>query len=86
VLGFDVNYVFRCSVNSLTAEAVVFRRFLLIIPGVALIFWISSLFHGTTAFLVFLLLWCEFRRICKALFVHPFFQNYGNFQTLGLSS
>jgi hypothetical protein len=76
----------RCSVNSLKAEVVVFRRFLLIIPGTALIFWISSLFHGATAFLVFLLLWSEFRRICKALFAHSLFQDYGNFQTLGLSS
>jgi hypothetical protein len=63
-----------------------FRRFLLIIPGAALIFWVSSFFHGATAFLVFLLLWSEFRRICKALFVRSFFQNYGNFQSLGLSS
>jgi hypothetical protein len=86
VLGFDVKYVLRCSANSLTAEAVMFRRFLLIIPGAALIFWISSLFHGTTAFFVFLLLWFEFRRICKVLFVRSFFQSYGNFQTLGLSS
>ncbi len=63
-----------------------FRRFLLILPGVALIFWISSFFHGTTAFVVFLLLWSEFRRICKALFARSFFQSYVDFQTLGLSS
>lgn len=66
--------------------AVMFRRFLLIIPGAGLIFWISSLFQGVMAFVVFLLLWSEFRRICRALFVHSFFQSYGGFQSLGLSS
>jgi hypothetical protein len=63
-----------------------FRRFLLITPGAALIFWIASFFQGAMAFLVFLLLWSEFRRVCRALFAHSFFQNYGSFQTLGLSS
>lgn len=63
-----------------------FRRFLFIIPGVALIFWISSLFQGAAAFLIFLLLWFELRRICKALFVRTFFHVPKNIQTLGLSS
>lgn len=73
-------------VNSLRAEVAMFRRFLLIAPGVALIAWISSLFHGVGAFLIFLLLWFELRRICRALFVRPFFHVPRNVQTLGLSS
>jgi hypothetical protein len=64
----------------------VFWRFLVVLPSVALIFWISSFFHGFTAFLVFLFLWNCLTKICKTLFVHPSFSNYSDFQTLGLSS
>ena len=63
-----------------------FWRFLIILPGIVLIFWISSLFHGSTAFLICLLLLNCLEKICKVLFVQPAFNKYSDFQTLGLSS
>lgn len=63
-----------------------FWRFLVVLPGIALIIWISSYFHGLTAFAISLFLWNCLDKICKRLFVLPAFKTYGDFQTLGLSS
>ncbi len=72
--------------TSLVLEAVVFWRFLVILPSVALILWIASHFDGFTAFVGFLFLWNCLSTLCKKLFVRPIFATYSDFQTLGLSS
>ena len=63
-----------------------FWRFFVIVPGLILAFWISSFFHGFTAFLVFVFLWSRLTDLCKDLFLHPAFRTYSDVQTLGLSS
>jgi hypothetical protein len=72
--------------TSLVFGGVVFWRFLVVLPSMALIFWITSYFNGFTAFVVFLFLWNCLSKLCKKLFVHPIFATYSDFQTLGLSA
>jgi hypothetical protein len=67
-------------------EVVVFWRFLVILPSVAVILWIASHFDGLKAFVIFLFLWNCLSKLCKKLFVRPIFATYSGFQTLGLSS
>jgi len=64
----------------------VFWRFLVVLPSVALIFWIATLFHGLSTFVIFLFLWNCLNKICRKLFVLPAFKNYSDFQTLDLSA
>jgi hypothetical protein len=72
--------------TSLVFGGVVFWRFLVIVPSVAMIFWIASYFSGFTAFVVFLFLWNCLSKLCRELFLHPIFATYSDFQTLDLSS
>jgi hypothetical protein len=58
-----------------------------IFPSLALIFWLSSFFHGTRSFLICLFL-CHYclTKIYEKLFACPAFRMYSDIQTLNLSS